>query len=106
LLAIWQQQLIQSASEENFIETDSFSAQESWINFDLVDYELGASVLEEISEDQDFNSGWMKSWRGATLFQFNNFVSCGYANRELTSLLLLQRYTNLPPPCNSIKLFV
>jgi hypothetical protein len=97
-LAVWQQQSIQSDAVKGAAEINYFSGNDCCLNDNGVEYGVRFSVLDEIAEDQ-----YVKTWvtvnrRNFRFFQFKHVVLAEYCKQERSSCLLLQHYTNLPPP--------
>ncbi|MCY1723521.1 hypothetical protein OU798_24430 [Prolixibacteraceae bacterium Z1-6] len=100
LFAIWQQQAGTNNNADSFAIIGS--EQESWMYIESADIELSVSVLDEVVEVQDAKIGLCKNRRGLQNFQIHSFVSLKFTNQDFSQLLLLQHYTNLPPPLHTI----
>ncbi len=98
MLAVWQQQSIQSDAVKGITEINYFSGDDCCLNDNGVEYGVLFSVLDEIAEDQDVKTWVTVNRRNVRLFQSKYVVLAEYCKQERTSCLLLQHYTNLPPP--------
>ncbi|WP_346855150.1 hypothetical protein [uncultured Draconibacterium sp.] len=98
LLAVWQQQSIQNDAVTGIAEINCFSGDDCCLDNNGVEYGILFSVLDEIVEDQDVKTWVIGNRRNASLFQSSYVVLAEYRKQSLTPFLLLQHYTNLPPP--------
>uniref|UniRef100_UPI003216F3B2 hypothetical protein n=1 Tax=uncultured Draconibacterium sp. TaxID=1573823 RepID=UPI003216F3B2 len=101
-LVVWQQPTEVNNQGKCISENKFVLEPDSWLVADSPDIELSFSILDEITEDQDTEAGFYKNRRGIRLFRDYSFISIPNCRGKFMQLLLLQHYTNLPPPKYSI----